>query len=650
MSEKDSIRSKEPLTLIDSSFSWAKRLVNERTYQQTLNRANISVYVEEHTARGAFYATVTGMISVLIGILIIPTLVGILVEQFDISSVETSVSIDIPQQLAPIVAVIIGFVSSNIVPILSILGILLVFVVVWLTIFGVYIFYPMYIVSERERKIDEYIQDSLVYLYSMTDGGRSVEDAFARLKDREESYGEFAKEASRITSRVQTQVDIITALRRQANATPSSKLRQLLNDLASSMEQGTDVSAFFDSQIQRFRDEQLESMKQKNSFMELIIRVFTILLISSSFLIILGIVSSILGSAFGGLLTAAPFIPLVVGFLFGGLFYILFGRLVPDAGQPTFTKPPQYRGATPSEKVKGWTLANRIESNLISRSTFVDNPYLILLFTVPVTGVYFALVNPLTAQLIDSPLTVGFVYLYIPLLILALPYSILYEIKAYGLRSVRDELPELLRQVEQANRQGVRVPDAILGVTEDVDTKLSNKLYNEIKMSKQVSPKLLRHALQNVAKEFEEPQVRRGMQLLSDTYEETGDATSVLAKINSYLEQMREVRRERKRIGTTFGVFGIAVSIITIVVLLIVQFQVLSIFGDISTGGGGLGLGTVPTAKAGAVILYTSFNTMIVSGVLVGQLRTGKLSASVKYIILLTGLSLVIFVIAPFIL
>lgn len=655
-SRYEPLRDTKPLTLIDSVFSRARGLVNERNYELTLNRARKVASVEEYTARSAFYATVTGFLSVLIGIPILPILVGLLLDRFtEVANTREAfaqIPIDVPSVIEPFIIGLYSFLSSNSVLILSLFGIVILFVVTWVIVFYARIFYPKTVVNEREREIDTYLPFALLYFYGMVEGGRTVQDAFERIKDREESYGEVANEAERLTSRVQTQVDIITALRRQARATPSEEFRQLLRELASTMEQGGDIGSFFEGQLADKLDAQQQAVKQQNGFMELVIQVFTILLVSSSFLVILGFTSAIIGSSVSGLLNIPALIPLLVGLMFGGLFYILFGAIEPPAREPQFSTPPQYRAKIEDvpEKLKGWELASTVEENTISLSTFVDRPYLSFFVTVPITLFYLAAVNPLTAQLIAEPFVTVLWYIFVPLVLLLALYSVLFEIKQRRLRTVRKELHGLLQQVEEANKQGRQVPDAVKDVTENYDSRLSNSLYNQMQITDYVNPQLLRHALETVAIRFEHPRVRRVMQLLSDSFEETGDVTSILEKTNTYLSEIKKVERERRQIANTSAAVIFSVSFICVGILLVLQFlfidQLSSATADIGSTGA-LGLGDIPIEKATAVIQYTAFNTQIVSGTLIGQLRTGKLSSSIKYALILGGLTILIFGLAP---
>lgn len=639
-----------------AGFNWTKRLINTRKQDKVLRQASSPYTLDEHLARGGLYATIFALNVVFALIIFLIIFSSFLVSIF--GSIYASLGLSggyipaniynaVPQFLIIIGRAIEAFIYNNPIFIFALITIPIVMLISWFLFFWIYLYYPRYIGNEREREINRYVPDAMVYCYTLTHGGRGLEDTFRELARQEEILGEVSQEAQTIVNRLNAgQFDLISAIDRQARETPSEKLEDILRGLSSVTKQGADISNYFEKQAREQVEEQKAETQQMFDFLEIIVEVLVILIVVPMFIVILGFVSMLMDAGLGGLLEFSPLINIVVGLIFGILLYFVFQGIEPSADKITNTDPPQYTSSQQySADNRGWELYEKLREYSLSTQSFIERPYLGFLLTLPLTVMYLGTVGVtnLANLYISNPVQALVFYLVVPAFLLFSVYMVVYEIKYRRIKTVEGELRDIIDEMKEANERGRKINEALDSATEGYKTRLSNSFQKHLKTSRVIKPVLITHVFARVANDFSSSRLRRTSKIVSDAVRETGNISDVLGFLSQNLREKQKLDREQKSTGSLYAVIIIFTSLIMMGVLVALDFFFISRIAEQVGQSNSEFLGDLPIELSRAVITYVSFNAMLVAGFFTGILRTGNISSSLKYMFVFTILPLIVF-------
>jgi archaeal flagellar protein FlaJ len=119
-------------------------------------------------------------------------------------------------------------------------------------VFMIYLNYPKFIIRDREKKIDTYLPFSTIYLSSIISSGLPLHKVIKTLVEFT-GHKYFADEMRKILNDVELYgLDILSALERNVDKTPSRKLREFLYGLLSTIRSGGDVYKFTKEKAEYF--------------------------------------------------------------------------------------------------------------------------------------------------------------------------------------------------------------------------------------------------------------------------------------------------------------------------------------------------------------------------------------------------------------
>ena len=108
----------------------------------------------------------------------------------------------------------------------------------------------------RQRGIDEGLPRTTAFMYALSRGDMEFPQILQTVAGHGEVYGETANEFA-VASREMSLFgrDMITAMRRMTERTPSEQFRVFSENLSSVLQSGQELSSFLDEQYQRFRED-----------------------------------------------------------------------------------------------------------------------------------------------------------------------------------------------------------------------------------------------------------------------------------------------------------------------------------------------------------------------------------------------------------
>ncbi|MGP8077139.1 MAG: type II secretion system F family protein [Thermoplasmata archaeon] len=150
--------------------------------------------------------------------------------------------------------------------------------------------------KDRGRKIDRKISPAMSFVSAMSSADVNVDQIFKEL-GRQKIYGEVAEEAAWITRDTELLgVDILTAIRRGAQQTPSRRFQDFLQGVVTTATSGGQLKPYFLLKAEQFERENKLEQLQRTETMGLLAETFvTVVVAFPLFLVIIIAIFAIIG-------------------------------------------------------------------------------------------------------------------------------------------------------------------------------------------------------------------------------------------------------------------------------------------------------------------------------------------------------------------
>ena len=219
----------------------------------------------------------------------------------------------------------------------SVLYLLILFAVVaalpvflsYMYFFGLPIGYhgkPAALAKKRGRKIDKKVSGAMSFISAMASADVPVDVIFKELS-KQTVYGEVAREAEWITRDTELLgVDILTAIRRAAQRSPSSKFQDFLQGVVTTSTSGGQLKPYFLMKAEQFEKEDRLEMRKRMETLGMLAESFvTVVVAFPLFLVVIMAIMALISK--GGTDFILTLLYVVVGFMipisqFGFIFVI----------------------------------------------------------------------------------------------------------------------------------------------------------------------------------------------------------------------------------------------------------------------------------------------------------------------------------------
>ncbi|WP_128477843.1 type II secretion system F family protein [Halorussus pelagicus] len=125
-----------------------------------------------------------------------------------------------------------------------------------------------YRANARERKIDESLARTVAFIYALSRSGMAFPEILRTLAGNQEVFGDAAEEiAVAVKAMDYAGLDMLSAIERLADRTPSEKFGEFADNLASVLQSGQSISSYLDTQYRRYQE---DAEAQQESFLELL--------------------------------------------------------------------------------------------------------------------------------------------------------------------------------------------------------------------------------------------------------------------------------------------------------------------------------------------------------------------------------------------
>lgn len=543
-------------------------------------------------------------------------------------------------------------------------------------------------ISSREREINRLLSDTVSYMYALSIGGMNQLEIMEAIADSEDVYGELSKEFQSILNQTYYfDTDYRTAIRYQANETPSDEFSQFLSDMLSILSSGGDLNSFLDDKTETHLRNAKQNQEDLIEFLELFGEMYLNVSLLPLMLLILVTIMQIMGSGSQMMLYLVVYvlIPMIgVGFL------VMMSTILPDEpGDGKLTYADKNTTANSSHSVLDLSITKKYQpmtpmfdsihtqernkriKYVIThpQKLFVEKPATTLIVTVPVSLLilvagYVSGIAPQSISGIYDGLWGTVFYIYIPMYLVFLPLTIYYyKYRKYRTR-INGQYTEALRKLSSANDTGQTILESFLTVSETSTGRLSEEF-------KSISEKVkydytLKQAIVEFNNKYKIPAVARINNLIIDAQETSSQISEVLVTAAQTSQNQDELRR--KRASRTR--MQIAMLIMTYLILMGVIAMLYSQFiGSIaeigsqaeggsgagssggSTGGGGggggnsaLSLGSIDETRIGILFFHGVVLQAVAAGLLSSYLKSNTLSQAGLYILPLSTIALFVWI------
>ncbi|MFB6256031.1 MAG: type II secretion system F family protein, partial [Haloplanus sp.] len=292
---------------------------------------------------------------------------------------------------------------------------------------------------------------------------------------------------------------------------------------------------------------------------------------------------------------------------------------------------------------------------------FRDHPLFTLALTAPAALVLVAFAGvsgaaPTTWDgMVQAPVWGTFVWVYVPLYLILVPLGVFHEWNVRSRAAITGKLSDNLRKLSSANDTGQTLLESVNTVAETSSGKLADEF--DVLYAKVNYGMSLREALVEFNNKYHIPRLARTVKLISKAQEASSQITQVLTTAAQASENQDDIERER-RSRTRMQVAIILMTYLTLLgVMAILKTQFLDVMAGLtqqaagSGGGGGSASGAsqfgggIDTQLLSLLFFHAVTLQAVLSGIISGYIRTAKLIAGVKFVVILQTIALAVWLV-----
>ena len=532
----------------------------------------------------------------------------------------------------------------------------------------IFISLPKIQANIRSTLINQSLPHSTAYLYAMSrGGGMNLLDIMKSLAENYHIYGVSAEEIGFLVKDMEYYgTDILKAIDRAGQRTPSKKFKDFLDGLSSIVISGGDVKSYLKAKNDQYR---LMATKEQKVFFEtlgVLAEIYISAFVAGPlFLITILVVLGLMNSSAASMLNFIIYLVIPIGTV---IFLVLLDSLTNNnpkihdfyvVGKElnTFSHVPIKEGDEVEEQkrrqIKYYSqFIKTMDKVLHPFSLFSSKPSYVLLITIPLAAVYFAFTvsdyihianifyftnfNTVTMSVIDD-------HIFITLIILLIPFIIFDELRTYRIKQIEASIPDFLYNLASINESGILLVDAIImsmqlkvGVLHSEVKRLVNDLSWGTKLD---------DALQKFEFRIRTDMTRRIINLIIKANEATSDIKSVLIIAANDADIQRQLKKER---NAEMFVYVFIVYIAFMVFLFIVYVLAAYFLPAMpaSTGAGPEGINLIVDFDLERYTLLFFHAAMIQgfgSGLVAGKMGSGNIHSGFKHSILMMSVAYILF-------
>lgn len=562
---------------------------------------------------------------------------------------------------------------------LGILTAFLLFFFSFLTVFSLAYTFPYFQADIRHACIDKSLLSSVTYMYALTKGGMSIYEVFRSLSEYSHIFGTCAEEVSYVVRDMDyLGKDFVSALKSAKERTPSEVFKDFIDGLILASNSKAIVE-YIKNKSEYYQD--IAELANRNFLrrLDVLAEVYvTVLVAGPLFIMTTLIVLQLFRPASAQILYVLIYaiIPLA-----NILFLVLLdtiGELSTDpkgAKASSFsidlTDIPEISSGLTEEQEKErskqfllYRQLNNIKDLLFNPyKTIRDDPRYTFFIGVPI-GLYYLTSVP--KGLIDNlnlnfHLTLNFAhindsniqliseiqnYIIIFIVIILIPFTIFYEIRAWRMRKIDERMPDLLKDLSNMNGSGVLFSNSLKILADSnmgILSKELKRLKEDLSWGTSTSRVLLK--LENNIRTATSSRI---LHTLIKANESTGDLKSVLSVTAEQVKSEEELKKER---SSDMAVYIITIYVAFFVFLFVVYILAMYFFPQsvsFKSASQGMeaaliGNGFFNIKEYTMLMFHSTLIQAFASGLVAGKMGQGSIYLGLKHSVTMIILTYVVF-------
>ncbi len=605
-----------------------------------IRQAHLGIPWDIYVSTAYFYALLTGILSIVFGLLLTPLWHMIYPNYLNaISKTGLTLKAGAYGEMLFVAAAVLFF----------------SLVLAWITYYLI-IKYPSLVSSIRKQKIDMTLPHAVAYMHAMSKGGLNLLAIFKSLREHTDIYGETAEEIGYILMDTELHGnDLLSAIKTAAVRTQSDKFRDFLENLINAAESSKDLEMFFAHSVDHF---QSTAVADQNIYLEMLGMVaetyVTVFVAGPLFLITILIVMGMMGP--GSLVTIKLVIYAVIP-LSAVLFSVLLSMIslqgdsrkvkiysvskkihqYDDVRTKPISEEDSRFGRRFMRSIR-WTSVVKARNNPMK--IFFADPFKAFYITAPISTIYLLLSiykKEITIDLLDDVIIIS-------VLILFVPFLFFYEMQNRRIRQIEDSIPSFMRRLAVINDVGMPLAAAIKSIADLNIGVLSTEvklMYKDITWSHSVT-----EALMKFERRVNTIAISRIVNLIAKASESTGNIKETLRVAADDASLAEKLRRQK---FTTLFSYLIVVYIAFAVFLLVLYVfatmflpQIPSATSSSYSGTGMLAI-SANTKEYTRLFMHASVIQGFFSGIIAGQMMGESIYDGLKHSMLMIAVAYVFF-------
>lgn len=633
-----------------------------QTLKVKIRHSHISIPVDQYLASACMYSIIAGLIGAIIGAWLGLKIFGDPVSRLSLFLNSTSA----------------GFAEGHLYP-LGILITLLLFLLSFLTIFGLAYIFPYFQADIRHACIDKSMLSSVTYMYALTKGGLSIYDVLRSLSMYTHIFGTCAEEVSFIVRDMDyLGKDFISALNSAKERTPSELFKDFIDGLVL-VSSSTAIIEYIKNKSDQYQD--MVEMANRNFLkrLDVLAEIYvTVLVAGPLFIMTTLIVLQLIRPASAQILYILIYALIPLANL---LFLVLLdtiGELSMDpkkadvsAFSMNLSDIPEISSGLSEEEEKKrskkfllYRQLNNIKDLLFNPyKTIRDEPRYTFFIGIPLGLYYLTRVPKNLADDFNSNfhLALNFThisdssiqliseiqnYFIIFIVIVMIPFIIFYEIRAWRMRKIDEKMPDFLRDLSNLNGSGILFSNSLKLMAESkmgILTKELKKLKEDLFWGTSTTRVLIK--LENSIRTATSSRV---LHTLIKANESTSDLKSVLSVTAEQVKSEEEMKKER---SSDMAVYVITIYVAFFVFLFIVFILAAYFFPQTvsftsasqEVGSAGIGNGAFNIKEYTMLMFHSTLIQAFASGLVAGKMGQGSVYMGLKHSVSMAMLAFVVF-------
>ena len=627
-----------------------------------IRHSHISIPVDQYLASACMYSIIAGLIGAIVGAWLGLKIFGDPVSRLSLFLNSTSA----------------GFAEGHLYP-LGILITLLLFLLSFLTIFGLAYIFPYFQADIRHACIDKSMLSSVTYMYALTKGGLSIYDVLRSLSMYTHIFGTCAEEVSYIVRDMDyLGKDFISALNSAKERTPSELFKDFIDGLVL-VSSSTAIIEYIKNKSDQYQD--MVEMANRNFLkrLDVLAEIYvTVLVAGPLFIMTTLIVLQLIRPASAQILYILIYALIPLANL---LFLVLLdtiGELSMDpkkadvsAFSMNLSDIPEISSGLSEEEEKKrskkfllYRQLNNIKDLLFNPyKTIRDEPRYTFFIGIPLGLYYLTRVPKNLADDFNSNfhLALNFThisdssiqliseiqnYFIIFIVIVMIPFIIFYEIRAWRMRKIDEKMPDFLRDLSNLNGSGILFSNSLKLMAESkmgILTKELKKLKEDLSWGTSTTRVLIK--LENSIRTATSSRV---LHTLIKANESTSDLKSVLSVTAEQVKSEEEMKKER---SSDMAVYVITIYVAFFVFLFIVFILAAYFFPQTvsftsasqEVGSAGIGNGAFNVKEYTMLMFHSTLIQAFASGLVAGKMGQGSVYMGLKHSVSMAMLAFVVF-------